>query len=114
MNWEKLREKVKATDKEVLKAVVSCIDGHTIYDPKCFLDKGLDKDVVAAYTKVHKSGDTPKEVISTKEGPVAALKGVYGLYLLEFIAGCFDVNTWKMGRGSRADHLSEQLLEQWK
>lgn len=111
--WEKLRETVKNTDKEVLKKAI-LVDGHTIYDAKKFLDAGLDAGVVAAFTKRHFSGDHPKEQISTDAGPVEALNGVYGLDVLEFIASCFDVDSWKMGRGSKAAHLVEQLLEKWK
>jgi hypothetical protein len=110
--WEKLRAKVKATDKEVLKKAIM-VDGHTIYKPEKFLDAGLDKDVVKAFTKVHESGSHPKEQISTDAGPVNALEGVYGLDVLEFIASVFDVSSWKMGRGSRVGHLVEQLLEKW-
>ena len=111
-NWEKLREIVKTTDKEVLKKAIM-VDGHTIYSPSKFLDAGLNKEVVTAFTKRHFSGDHPKEQISTNVGPVEALNGVYGLDVLEFIAGVFDVSSWKMGRGSRAGHLVEQLLEKW-
>ena len=109
VNWEQLREKVKATDGAVLKAVIRKIDGHTIYDPKAFLDEGLDPAIVAAFTKTQKSGNHPKEQIYVGNTVVAALKGVYGLDLLEFIARTFNVESWKLGRGSRAQHLAEQL-----
>ncbi len=42
------------------------------------------------------------------------LTGINGLELLEFIAGVFDVSSWKMSRGSRAAHLEEQLVEKFK
>lgn len=112
-NWVKLRATVAATDKEVLKKAI-LVDGHTIYKPEKFLDAGLDATVVKAFTKIHESGSHPKEQISTDAGPVNALEGVYGLAVLEFIAGVFDVSSWKMGRGSRAAHLVEQLLEKWQ
>lgn len=112
-NWEKVRATVKATDKEVLKKAIM-VDGHTIYEPRKFLDAGLDASIVKAFTKIHESGSHPKEQISTDAGPVNALEGVYGLDVLEFIAGVFDVSSWKMGRGSKAGHLVEQLLEKWK
>jgi len=111
--WEKLRKLVKDTDKEILRQVVS-VDGHTIYDPQKFLDLGLDKVIVEAFTKKLRSGDTPKEVIYQGDREVASVTGVYGLELLEFIARVFDVDSWKMGRGSRAAHLTEQLMEKWK
>ena len=108
-NWESLREKVKATDKAVIVKVAQSIDGHTIYDPKHFTKAGLDEVIVKAFTKTLRSGDSPKEIIYTDGGPVSALTGVYGLALLEFIAGTFEIDSWKMGRGSRASHLAEQL-----
>ena len=111
-NWEKMRELVKATDKDTLKKAI-LVDGHTIYKPEKFLDAGLDASIVKAFTKIHESGEHPKEQISTAAGPVNVLEGVYGLSLLEFIAGCFGVDSWKMGRGSRAAHLAEQLVEKW-
>lgn len=114
VNWEKVRETVKNTDKAVLREVIK-VDGHTIYDPSKFLDAGLDETVVKAFTKYHQSGDHPKEQIWAKGGKqVEALAGVYGLDVIEFVASVFDVTSWKMGRGSRADHLAEQLLEKWK
>ncbi len=114
MKWDKLREKVNATDKAVLTKVIQSIDGHTIYDPKQFTELGLDGDIVAAFTKTLRSGNTPKETIFDDDGrKVASLKGVYGLDLLEFIAGTFGAESWKMGRGSRAAHLTEQILEQF-
>jgi hypothetical protein len=113
VDYEKLRNEVKTMDKEVLKKVVTSVDGHTIYDPKKFTEAGLSKNLVSAFTRVHESGSHPKEQITSQGKVVDSLGGVYGLQLLEFIAGCFDVSSWKMGRGSRADHLSEQLVEKW-
>jgi hypothetical protein len=112
-NWEKAKAKLLATDKEVLKKAIM-VDGHTIYMPEKFTDAGLDASIVKLFTKIHESGSHSKEQISTAAGPVKALEGVYGLDLIEFIASCFDVTSWKMGRGSRAAHLAEQLVEIWK
>lgn len=112
-NWEKIREQVKGTDKAVLREAIK-VDGHTIYKPEKFLDAGLDAAVVKAFTKYHQSGDHPKEQIHVGGKVVEALAGVYGLEVLEFIASVFEVTSWKMGRGSRAAHLAEQLVEKWK
>lgn len=112
-NWEKIREKLKATDKAVLREAVM-VDGHTIYKPEKFLDAGLDAEIVTAFTKKLHSGDHPKEQIYVQGQEVESLTGVYGLDVLEFIASVFDVASWKMGRGSRAADLCGQLLEQWK
>lgn len=112
-NWEKIREMVKNTDKAVLQEVIK-VDGHTIYKPEKFLNAGLNADVVTAFTKYHQSGEHPKEQIHVGNKVVEALSGVYGLDVLEFVASVFDVSSWKMGRGSRAAHLAEQLVEKWK
>lgn len=113
-NWEELREKVKKTDKEVLKKAIQ-VDGHTIYEAKKFTDAGLDPAIVAAFSETTKSGKHPKEQLFDNAGmPVKSVTGVYGLPLLQFIAGCFEVTTWKMGRGSAAQHLIEQLEEKFK
>jgi hypothetical protein len=112
-NWEKIRATVKATDKAVLRESIK-VDGHTIYKPEKFLDAGLDASIVTAFTKKLRSGDHPKEQIHVNGEVVESLTGVYGLDVLEFIASVFDVSSWKMGRGSRADHLAEQLVEIWK
>lgn len=113
MNWEKIRATVKATDKAVLREAIK-VDGHTIYDPAKFTDAGLDKSVVTAFTKKLQSGANYKEQIHVDGKVVESLTGVHGLDVLEFIASVFDVSSWKMGRGSRAEHLCEQLLEKWK
>lgn len=106
--WEAVRKKLDQTPKDVLKKAIR-VDGHTIYDPKKFLDAGLDPAVVTAFTKEIRSGSEPKSQISVDGKVVPSVTGVYGLDLLEYIARCFDVTSHKMGRGSRAGDLIEQL-----
>jgi hypothetical protein len=112
INWESLREKVQATDKEILKKAI-LVDGHTIYDAKKFTDAGLDAEVVEAFVENMASGEGKEAIFDNAGKPVHSMKGVYGLRVVEFVASCFDVTTWKMGRGSRAQHLIEQLNEKW-
>lgn len=109
-NWEDLRAKLKATDKEVLKKVI-LVDGHTIYDPKQFTEKGLDPEIVEAFTENMASGQGKEAIFDNDGNLVKSMKGVHGLRVVEFVASCFDVTSWKMGRGSRAQHLIEQLNE---
>jgi len=110
-NWAKIRELVLNTDKTILTKAIM-VDGHTIYKPEKFTETGLDPTIVAAFTKTLKSGNHPKEMIEDTQGNYAAeMNGVYGLEILEFIANVFNVTSWKMGRGSRAQHLIEQLTE---
>jgi hypothetical protein len=111
LDWPAGRAKVQAADKAVLREALEGVDGHTLYSPQKFLEAGLDAEIVAAFTKVHRSAaGHGKETLYTDGGRVDSLKGVYGLELLEFVAGCFGVDSWKMGRGFRAAHLLQQLL----
>ena len=113
-NYEALKEKVKSTSKDVLRQVVNSVDGHTIYAPKKFTDLGLDPEIVEAYTRVHESGNHPKEMISAGNTVLPSLQGVYSLNLLQFIAGAYGVDSNKLGRGSRATDLAEQLCKLWE
>lgn len=110
VDWDALRETVKNTDKAVLTKVCQSTDGHTIYASKHFTEAGLDQSVVDAFTKTLHSGKGKEQIYKGGE-PVESLKGIHGLQLLEFIASTFGVDSWKMGRGSRAAHLTEQLVE---
>ena len=110
-DWDALREIVKNTDKQLLGNVCRSIDGHTIYDPKKFTEVGLDKNLVVAFTKVLCSGTGKEQIYDSSGEAIEGLVGVYGLELLEFIARTFGVESWKMGRGSRAAHLNELLVE---
>jgi hypothetical protein len=111
-NWEQIREKVQKTDKEVLKKAIM-VDGHTIYDAKKFTDAGLDAEVVEAFVENMASGQGKEAIFDNDGNLVKSMKGVHGLRVVEFVASCFDVTSWKMGRGSRASHLQEQLVEKW-
>lgn len=112
INWKKVGQLVKATDKSVLEKVIGIIDGHSIFDPKAFTELGLSEEIVSAFLQEHESGDNHKEQIANNSGVIVdSMRGVYGLQLLEFIASTFKVSSWKNGRGFRAAHLSEQLLE---
>jgi hypothetical protein len=109
-DWDKLREIVKNESKAVLNKALSDIEGHTVYHPSKFLKAGLNEEVVKAFTERTYSG-TGKEQLYVDEQPVDFIDGVWGLRLLEFVASTFNITSWKMGRGSRADHLIEQLKE---
>lgn len=113
IDWEHIAQLIRETDVEVLKKAID-VDGHTIYHPDKFLEAGLGKEIVDAFTEEHQSGDEAKSTIFGNEGEqLDAVKGVYGLDLLIFIAQQFKVTSWKLGRGSAAAHLRQQLLEKW-
>jgi len=112
VDYAKIRETVQKTDKEVLKKAIM-VDGHTIYDAKKFTDAGLDAEVVAAFTEEMSSGQGKEAIYDNDGNLVKSIKGVHGLRVVEFVASCFDVTSWKMGRGSRVEHLREQLVEKW-
>ena len=103
--------KIRATPKEVLTKCLEGVDGWTIFTTDKFLKAGLDPEIVAAFTERHMSGDTPKETIFKEGEAVGSMIGVYGLDVLRAIAGAFGISSYKMGRGSHARHLLEQLLE---
>lgn len=111
--WNKLRDIITKTDKAILRKVVESINGHSIYPPEFFTEMGLDADVVMAFCEKIKSDfRDPKQTIYQNNEPVKSMTGVVGLSLLSFIAGCYGVDSYKMGRGSRANHLAEQLLNE--
>lgn len=117
VDWQALREAVRNTDREVLGKVIRRLDGHTVFRAEEFADSGLPPGLVPSLTYEHRSsyiGDPKYTVYDPLGRPLPALTGLYGLDLLEFIAGCFGVRSNKMGRGFRAGDMAQQLLELWQ
>ena len=93
----------------VLKAAGLC-NGHDILDPQAFLDAGLPLDVIRRVTTTHKSDGTHKGSIYVDGKQVDQLSGVYGLDMLEFIAGALGLKYRRyMGRGFQASAIKEAL-----
>ncbi len=110
--WEAMQEVVRKTPTNILLKVVRSVDGHTVYHPKQFLEMGLDAGVVKHFTRVYHSDGSVKGDLFDHEGKIIpSLTGVSGLSLMEYLADCFGISTWKLGRGSGCQHLAEQLVE---
>jgi hypothetical protein len=93
----------------VLKAAGLC-DGHSIIDPQAFLDAGLPFDVVRHATTTHRSDGSPKGTLYVQGQPVESLDGVYGLDMLELLAGALGVKYPScLGRGFQASAIREVL-----
>ena len=109
MNIQRL---IKTTHPAILVKIANSIDGHTIYKPEKFTDLGLHPDIVKYFTKNFNSGSNHKDTIYNENNQsINVQNGVYGLDLLECICANLGVSSWKMGRGSRASHLAEQLID---
>lgn len=107
-DWKTVCENVKSMAPATIWDAIKIIDGHTIYDPSQF--DAFGPKIVKNFTQKLKSEDNYKGQLHDNDGKeVDTLTGIYGLDLLEFIAGIFQVNTRKHGRGSRADDLLCQL-----
>lgn len=108
MTWNEVQ-------KEVVLACIEMCDGWSIFDPSGFTDKGAPAELIAAVTVTHKSDGTYKgNIFSSTKGPVATLKGVYGLDLLYSIAWDIAPEVVKnaqsfRGRGFQASCLAEGI-----
>lgn len=96
----------------VVLAAADLCDGHTIFDPKAFLDVGVPTELVDRCTKVYESDfSDPKYTISGPDGkPVNQMPGVYGLDALASMIRDFNISAPnKLGRGSQAQVWREEL-----
>jgi hypothetical protein len=96
----------------VVLAAADICDGHTIFDPKAFLDVGVPQELVDRCTNIYESDfSNPKYTISGPDGkPVNHMRGVYGLDMLNSMVRDFDILTEpKFGRGSQAQVWKEAL-----
>ena len=85
-------------------------DGHNIIDPAALIEAGLPEQAVAYFTETLKSDGTHKGTIFVEGQPVDELAGVYGLRLLEGIAGALGVTYPPfMGRGYQARAIQTAL-----
>lgn len=101
---------IRETKPEALWRVAAMCDGHGIIDPGQLVEAGLAKEAVDYFTETLKSDGTPKGTIFVDGEPVKSLDGVYGLRLLEAIAGALDVTyTSYMGRGYQARAIQSAL-----
>ena len=100
----------------IVLAAADLCDGHTIMDPKAFLEVGVPQEMVARCTTIYESDfSNPKYTISGPDGkPVNQMRGIYGLDALSSMIRDFGIiSPTKFGRGSQAyvwrDKLHEHL-----
>ncbi len=108
-----LIELVRQTRPAIILRAAGLCDGHTIFDPKAFLEAGLAIEIVEHLTVVHRSDTRDPKATIFKEGrAVADMRGVYGLHVLEFLAGAFGVEyRGCMGRGFQASAIRDALRQ---
>jgi hypothetical protein len=97
--------------KTVLAAADIC-DGHTIFDPKAFLDVGVPQELVDRCTTVYESNPSDyKQTIFDPEGKlVNQMRGIYGLDALASMIRDFNITAeQKLGRGFQAQVWKEAL-----
>lgn len=115
MERAKVLELVQNMDREALKRVVACLDGHSIFHAEGLVAEGLPQEVADFFTREHKSDGSHKGTIFTDEGAVASLRGIYGLELLGLVADALGADTSdayrKIGRGFRAQSLKKAISE---
>ena len=82
-------------------------DGHTIFEPSAYPEEAQH------LTRVHTSDGSPKGTISTSDGPVASLPGIYHLDFLYWLAGAVEAArpVSKLGRGSQAGELCKVIRD---
>ena len=108
--FDAVQKTICDTDPEVLWRVATMCDGHGILDPQQLVDAGLHEQAVSYFTEKLKSDGTPKGTIFVEGQPVDSLDGVYGLRLLEAIAGALNVTYPSfMGRGYQARAIQAAL-----
>ncbi|CAN5621281.1 hypothetical protein BH10PLA1_BH10PLA1_17180 [soil metagenome] len=108
--YQNLVGQVRGSDKEVLLRAAGLCDGHSIVDPKAFIEAGLPATVVDHVTRTHKSDGSPKGTIFVSGQPVPELRGVYGLDLLRFLADALGVQYRSaIGRGFEAQNIQSAL-----
>jgi len=90
-------------------------DGWTILKPMSLVEMGFTPEFVQKHTKIHESGDAPKDTIFIENGIAAKLQGVYCLEFLYGIANdCGADQTeakQKTGRGFQAGCLCRSVLK---
>lgn len=102
--------------KETIIKVLDVIggDGHSLFSPAAFIEAGLPKNIVKAFTDVIPSDmRNPKGMIFDHNGRLLShLKGVYGLHLLGALARSLGAPTSSaLGRGFEARQLDKNIRD---
>lgn len=106
---------IRETNPTVLWSVATMCDSHGIIDPAALIAAGLPAKVTTYFTETLKSDGTHIGTIFVDGKPVDELAGVYGLRLLEGIAGALGVTYQSfMGRGEQARAIQAALRVHFK
>jgi hypothetical protein len=94
--------------------LMNAVDGHSIVPPDELLRLGLPEDVCDRLTKTFRSNrNTPGGMIYVAGEPVAELRGVLGLDVLEWLANTIRADISGVvasGRGTRAEQFKAAIL----
>lgn len=96
----------------VVLAAADICDGHTIFDPKAFLEVGVPQELVDRCTNVYESdpGDYKQSIFDPDGKLVNQMHGIYGLDALASMIRDFKLSAPdKMGRGFQAQVWKEAL-----
>jgi hypothetical protein len=107
---------LKGVNKEKLKEWLLEGDGHTIFTPDFFTEElGFGNSFIKPFIMRHGENATSfKSTVFNRDGKTGPIKGVYGLTVLGWLAGLYDVHSDKLGRGFRAAELGRGLIEKLK
>lgn len=103
-----------ATSPQALLSALAICDGHGIFTAETFLERGLRRDLVDLFHRVHMSSaeDCTQAIEGASGHQVEAVKGVYGLELLRVVAQAYDIPPAPFhGRGTQARWYREQLRQ---
>ena len=110
-----LAHQVRQLSPEVILKIAGMCDGHGILDPRALVDAGLPQEVARYHTRTFQSDGSPKGTIFVEGRPVQELEGIYGLFLLEYLATVLGVRYREcIGRGSQASAIQEALRQHFK
>ena len=109
-DYARLVQQVRQLSPQVLLAVAARCDGHSIFEPRAFLEAGLPSPVVEYLTRRYRSDGSLKGTLFVNGAAVKELTGVYGLEVLRFLAHALGVSYRPaMGRGFEAQNIRSAL-----
>ena len=92
-------------------------DGHTILDPKYYIERGFDPEDIQKLEVTHQSGDGKYQIYSEGDmftgTPVVEMKGVYSLSFHRWVAYEVGIEYREcFGRGTQA-RIIRDALQEW-
>lgn len=118
--WDEKSKKTlpapEKVDSAELRTWLRSGDGHTVYAPEYFTKMGFSTTFIQRFNVEQGAGATcGKDTIFDKRtGKPVVITAVYGLSVMRTIADAYDIYSQKLGRGSEAQDLGEQLIKRLK